>query len=82
MELKDRLKAMAKVAADELIDGDQEPWDQLMNILDLTVRVRECQKQYFATRDRSVLAASKLVEKKLDKAINDFSHPQAKIRFG
>lgn len=50
-------------------------------IIYLAKQTREAQKNYFATRSRTALAASKSLERQLDRAIEEYtkSNPQLLI---
>lgn len=41
----------------------------------LVREMRQCQKDYFKTRDFNILNASKRLEKQVDEAIKDFETP-------
>ena len=48
-------------------------------IIKLAKKTRDAQKSYFATRERIALNTSKELERKLDKAIEDYLTPNPQI---
>lgn len=48
-------------------------------IIRLAEKMRRAQKDYFATRSRSVLNESKALERQLDEAILDYNHQNPQL---
>lgn len=49
-------------------------------IIGLTYRVRQKQKEYFKTYDRGVLAEAKKMEKTLDAELECYFHPEKQVK--
>jgi hypothetical protein len=49
----------------------EQECDRLQLIVTIGIRMREAQKKYFKTRDRSDLVASKQLERQFDEACRD-----------
>ena len=49
-------------------------------IIELAYNVRQKQKEYFKRYDRNVLSGSKKLEKMLDEALNEYCHPEKKVK--
>ena len=49
-------------------------------IIELAYNVRQKQKEYFKSYDRGVLAEAKKLEKTLDAELENYFHPEKKIK--
>ena len=51
-------------------------------IIELTYRVRQKQKEYFKSYDRGVLSEAKKMEKMLDIELEKYLHPDGQVKQG
>ena len=49
-------------------------------IIELAYNVRQKQKEYFKRYDRGVLAETKKLEKTLDEELDEYFHPEKKVK--